>query len=61
MVNEARKAIEILAKNNIYPSLYNVSSLKPINTMQLNSIINSYDLIFTLEEHNIIGGLYSLV
>ena len=43
MVNEARKAIEILAKNNIYPSLYNVSSLKPINTMQLNSIINSYD------------------
>lgn len=61
MVNEARKAIEILAKNNIYPSLYNVSSLKPINTMQLNSIINSYDFIFTLEEHNIIGGLYSLV
>lgn len=61
MVDEAKKAIEQLNQKGIYPSLYNVSSLKPINKFQLEEIALKYDYIFTLEEHNIIGGLYSIV
>lgn len=61
MVNEGKKAIEILNQHNIYPSLYNVHTIKPINQKQLEKISSSYDMIVTLEEHSIIGGLYSAV
>ena len=61
MVNEAKKAVQVLNEQGICPSIYNVSSLKPIDVKQLNTIANEYDYIFTLEEHSIIGGLYSLV
>lgn len=61
MVNEARKAINCLNQEGIYPALYNVSTLKPLNQKQLNEIAAQYDYIVTLEEHNVIGGLYSIV
>lgn len=61
MVNEAKKAINELNKLGIYPSLYNVHTIKPINIKQLNAIANQYNMLFTLEEHSIIGGLYSTV
>ena len=61
MVDEAKKAIDVLHDRGIYPSLYNVSTIKPINTKQLQDIAQKYDRVITLEEHNIIGGLYSAV
>lgn len=61
MVNEGKKAIEILNKHHIYPSLYNVHTIKPLNLERLEKINSTYDVIITLEEHSIIGGLYSAV
>ncbi len=61
MVSEAKQAIEVLNNKGINPALYNVSTLKPFNKDKLNEIANNYDVIITLEEHSIIGGLYSAV
>ena len=61
MINEAKKAIKELNDMDIYPSLYNVHTIKPINENQLLSIANQNEIIITLEEHSIIGGLYSVV
>ena len=61
MVDEAKKAIEMLREENINPSIYNVPTLKPINKKMLQDIVEQYDYVFTLEEHNMAGGLYSIV
>ncbi len=61
MVSEALIAIEQLNQEGIYPSLYNVHTIKPIDQDKINSIAKSYDYVMTLEEHNVIGGLFSAV
>lgn len=61
MVNEAKKAITLLNHEGIYPSLFNVHTLKPFDQKALNEIACEYDVIITAEEHTIIGGLYSAV
>ena len=61
MVDEAKKAIELLKEEGINPAIYNVPTLKPINKIMLKDIVEQYDYVFTLEEHNVIGGLYSIV
>lgn len=61
MVDEAKKAMELLKKDGINPAIYNVPTLKPINKIMLKDIVEQYDYVFTLEEHNVIGGLYSIV
>ena len=61
MVHEAKKATELLAQKQIYATLYNVHTIKPIDKEELKKIFASYDLIVTVEEHNVIGGLGSAV
>lgn len=61
MVQESLKSLDVLKQYGLKPALYNVSTLKPIDKNQLLEISRQYDLLVTLEEHNVIGGLYSLV
>lgn len=61
MVGEGKKAIEVLKDSGIEPSLYNVPTIKPMNVKMLEEVAAGYDYIFTLEEHSVIGGLYSSV
>lgn len=61
MVSESMKAIKVLNDLDIYPSLYNVHTIKPIDENKINELSNQYDVLITLEEHNMIGGLYSAV
>ena len=61
MVQEAKKAIDVLVKLGIQPSLYNVPTIKPINEQQVQEIFGKYSTIITLEEHSMYGGLYSTV
>lgn len=61
MVSEALKAIEELNHMGIYPALYNVPTIKPLQVHQLQKIINQYKNAFILEEHSVIGGLYSAI
>ena len=60
-VGESKKALEKLNKNGIYCSLYNFHTIKPIDKKTLEKIASKYKVIFTIEEHNIIGGLGSAV
>ncbi len=61
MVHNAKVAVNFLREQKIYPSLLNFHTLKPINEDYFLDIIKNYKLIFTVEEHSIIGGLFSTI
>jgi transketolase len=60
---EAMKAAEILDKSNSAFSLsvYNVHSLKPFDEVGTLAAITGADLVITVEDHSVIGGLGSCV
>ena len=60
-VGESKKAAEKLNEIGISCSVYNFHTVKPIDREYLEKIAIEYELIFTVEEHNIIGGLGSAV
>ena len=61
MVGEAKIVLEKFRSENIFFSLYNFHTIKPIDEASLNNIVEQHELIITIEEHNIIGGLGSAV
>lgn len=56
---EALGASEILSKKGISVSVYNCCSLKPFDRATFVDIARSSKLIFTVEDHSVIGGLGS--
>ena len=56
MVQEALKAAEELDA-----TVVNVSSLKPLDEEGIKELLKSHKKAYALEEHNIIGGLYSAI
>ena len=61
MVNEAMSAAEELAACDIDCAVFNAHTIKPIDKDGLDRIFDAYDLIVTVEEHNVIGGMGSAV
>lgn len=61
MVSESQKAIGLLREKNINCALYNMHTIKPIDKEGLKKIFEQYDMIVTVEEHNVIGGMGSAV
>ena len=61
ILEEAKKASEILEKQDINTALYSFTTVKPIDQTTIKECANDYDLIVTVEEHNIIGGFGSAV
>lgn len=61
IISECVDAIKSLNLGNLKPSLYNFHTIKPIDKRLVNKISENYKFIFTVEEHNIIGGLGSAV
>lgn len=61
MVYNCIKASEILKKNNINPTIINMHTVKPLDEHIIIKESKNFDFIFTVEEHNIIGGLGSAV
>ena len=55
------EAANELAKQQIEVGVLHVPSIKPLNVDALLEACSTYDLIFTVEEHSIIGGLGGLV
>ncbi|MGO5450018.1 transketolase family protein [Faecalicoccus sp. LCP19S3_E2] len=55
MVQESLKAIEQL--KDIEPTLINISTIKPIDKDLILETAKTHDVIVTIEEHNVIGGL----
>ena len=61
MVAESLKAADILAESGIEAAVYNMHTIKPIDTDGLRKIFSEYDIIVTVEEHNVRGGMGSAV
>lgn len=61
MVNEVIKACNALAEQGIECAVYNMHTIKPIDTEGLDKIFAEYSLIVTVEEHNVIGGMGSAI
>lgn len=61
MVAESLEAADLLAEEGIDISVFNMHTIKPIDREGLDEIFDTYDLIVTVEEHNIIGGMGSAV
>ncbi|MGG1553519.1 transketolase family protein [Paenibacillus ferrarius] len=61
IANEAIDAANRLEIQGISCAVYSFPSVKPIDTKTILEVANQVDYIFTLEEHNIIGGFGSAV
>lgn len=61
MVSESLKAAEILEKRGITSTVINVHTIKPLDREKLDEVFESYKLIVTVEEHNILGGMGSAI
>ena len=61
MVQEALKAADILAKEDISVTVVDMPCIKPIDEELIEKIAKSQELIITCEEHNVYGGLGSAV
>ncbi len=60
-VNESLEAAKLLEKENIYPEIINMHTIKPIDSEKIRQLCQNFENIITVEEHNIIGGLGSAV
>ncbi len=61
MVFEMLKAAKILKKQNISAEVINIPSIKPIDKDLIRERAKKTGVVFTCEEHSIIGGLGSAV
>ncbi len=61
ILNEILQAREILLKHNINASIITVTRLKNFDKNDLLTKINGSNLIVTVEEHSVIGGLGDIV
>ena len=57
LVKDSLDAAELLEEERISCAVYNMHTIKPLDTELLEKIYRKFRLIVTVEEHNIIGGL----
>ena len=57
----ALKAREILEGKNISVRVVHFHTIKPLDLTTLSTIFSQFDLVVTLEEHSLIGGLGSAI
>ncbi len=61
IASEALKAVELLQEEGVSASLYQVHTIKPFDEQSVIDAAGSHKLLVTVEEHNIYGGLGSIV
>jgi transketolase len=61
MTAKALEAADLLAKERIEARVINVSTIKPLDAAPVLAAVKGLGHAFTVEEHNIIGGLGSAV
>ncbi|WP_311791229.1 MULTISPECIES: transketolase family protein [Pantoea] len=60
-VHEIVRAAELLAEKGISAGVISVPSIRPCDTQQLRNLLNHYPAAISVEEHNVNGGVGSLV
>lgn len=61
LVNESVRAARLLSKSEINAGVVNLSKLNPVNTDDIITECRKYKMIITVEEHNTVGGVGSIV
>jgi len=61
MLYPGKLVCDILEGKGLKPALISMHTLKPIDKNLIKDISKNYKAVFTIEEHNIIGGLGSAV
>ena len=61
MVNEVLSAAKMLSEQDINVAVFNMHTIKPIDKEGLDEIFQKYKVVFTVEEHNVLGGMGSTV
>ena len=56
ILEETAKACDMLEENGIAVEQYSFPTVKPIDRKVIEDCANRFDNIFTVEEHNIVGG-----
>ena len=59
MVYSGKKVAGMLSKAGVNPTVINMHTLKPLDDQMIIQVSLTHDYIFSLEEHNIHGGLGS--
>jgi len=54
---EVMRARTLLAERDLRPAVYSLPFLKPMDTALIRRAAREYELLVTVEEHNIVGGL----
>lgn len=61
IANEAVDAADLLNEENIRCAVYSFFTVKPIDEQTIVKVTEKYEHIFTVEEHNVVGGFGSAV
>ncbi|MBI1860421.1 MAG: transketolase [Deltaproteobacteria bacterium] len=61
MVYESLEAAKILEAQGISASVINMHTIKPLDTQMIETLCQATQLLVTVEEHSIVGGLGSAV
>ena len=61
MTAKALQAADLLAREHVDARVVNVSTIKPLDRVGVLQAVTGVGHVFTVEEHNIIGGLGSAV
>lgn len=58
---EVEEAVALLKEKGIDPEVYTFPTVKPIDRKVILDVAEKFDLIATIEEHNVVGGFGSAV
>lgn len=58
--DEVSASADMLKKHGIDPAVYTMPTVKPFDEQLIRQCAENYDLIVTVEEHSVIGGLGSM-
>ena len=57
MLHTVNKSLDLLRNSNLNPTLISMHTVKPLDEEMVKDCAKNYKAIFTVEDHNIIGGL----
>ena len=61
ILNEALKAVELLAADSVHPGVVNMRFAKPLDTALIDTLVTRYGRIITIEDGTRMGGFGSAV
>mgnify|MGYP001616504368 CR=1 FL=1 len=61
IITQALKAEELLRQEGISCTVVSVHTLKPVDTEGIRQSVKNTDIVVTVEEHNVLGGLGTIV